>query len=133
MFKRILLALFIGTLIPVPQTVVPAWNALVVDESGKPQADADVRQVWRQYSLESTTHHETLRTGADGMVHFPRRVLWRPPIVNIYGIIRNRVMNGDNANFGPVAYLVASYGNEQSFGDRCENCRLVLHAMRDVR
>ncbi|MGH9558905.1 MAG: hypothetical protein ACRD30_06650 [Bryobacteraceae bacterium] len=130
MHKRILLAILVGLLIPLPQTVVPAWTAQVVDESGAPQPGATVREVWRQYSLESASYHDQRNTDAKGMVSFPRRSLWRPAIVNLIGIVRNRMKDGNRALYGPVAYLVASRGNAQSFTDRCGNCKMVLHAMR---
>lgn len=135
MHKRILLAILVGLLIPIPQTVVPPWTAQVVTESGAPQPGATVREVWQQYSLESGSHHEERETDAKGIVSFPRRTMWRPALANLIGILRNRTRDGPNALFGPVAYLVASQGNAQSFADHCENCtepnprRMVLHTM----
>jgi hypothetical protein len=120
--------LLLAFLIPVPQTAVSPWTAQIVDESGAPQSNLPVREVWQHYSLESERHQETLTTDARGMVSFPRRILWRPYIVNIVHAVRRE------PNSGSAAFLLAERPGQQGFADYCLNCaepaprRIVLHA-----
>jgi hypothetical protein len=116
-----------SVLIPLPQTVVPAWTAVIVDEAGAPQAGVTVREAWEHYSLEKQSHQQEVRTDANGSVSFPRRILWRPYAVNLVQKIRK------TAYSGPVAYLLAVREGAQGFADYCMKCpeptrlRIVLH------
>jgi len=120
MRKRIGIAVLLATAIPIPQTTVPAWTALVVDESGAPQPNISVREVWQDYTLESAPHNDALITGATGRITFPKRVLWRPLILNALGTIRNKL-------HGSAHYLDISTDRVQSFTDLCCSSRMILH------
>ena len=130
------LVVLAGFLIPFPQTVAPPWTARIVDESGAPQPDATVREVWEQYSLETHSHQEELRTDSHGTVSFPRRTLWRPYAANVIGAIRKFRADRKRGDFGPVAYLLATRPDQQGFADYCLTCaepvarRIVMHAIR---
>jgi len=132
--RKILVALITLSVVPIPQTTILAWTAQVVNESGIPQVGVTIREVWQNYTLETTNHEQALTTGENGIVVFPRRVLWRPLLMNASGFIRRAFSAGARASFGPVAYLIASRGGEQSFADHCQGCvepnprRLVLHS-----
>ena len=123
MRRKIALALLLATAIPFPQTTVPAWTAQVIDESGKPQPNVAVREVWQNYTLEHLPHREDRPTDPSGQVIFPRRILWRPLIANAFGTLRNPL-------HGPVAYLEVPGPRVQSLSDRCCTSRLILHAIR---
>lgn len=125
MRRKIALALVVSTLIPVPQTTVSAWTAQVVDESGSPQRNLPVDEVWQNYSLEQTIHRESRSTDAAGRVNFPRRFLWRPLILNVVGTFRNR-------QHGSAAYLDVSANQAQSFTDLCCNSRMILHPISSI-
>jgi hypothetical protein len=120
MRTRIGIAVLLATIIPVPQTTVPAWTALVVGESGAPQSNITVHEVWQDYTLENAPHNDALVTSATGVVTFPKRVLWRPLILNAVGIIRNKL-------HGSAHYLDISADRVQSFTDLCCNSRMILH------
>ena len=122
MRRRIAIAIVVASAIPLPQTTTPPWTAQVVDESGKPQPAVAVRQVWQNYTLESAPHNDARATDSAGQVTFPRRLLWRPLIVNAVGTIRNKLR-------GPVAYLEISGDRFQSLSDQCCASRLILHPL----
>jgi hypothetical protein len=128
--RKILLALVILSAVPFPQTTVPAWTAQVVNESGTPQPNVAVHEAWQNYTLEQTPHNEDLFTNATGQVTFPRRFLWRPLIANAIGTLRNRMKDGNKANFGPAAFISAAQGNAQAFSDRCCAAHLILRPIR---
>jgi len=130
MRKRIAIAILAALVVPIPQTTVPAWTAQVTNESGLPQPNVAVHQAWQNYSLEPTPHNQDLTTNATGQVTFPRRVLWRPLIANAIGALRNRMKDGNKANYGPAAFISAAQGNAQAFSDRCCAARLTLRPIR---
>jgi hypothetical protein len=119
MRRNIGLGILIAAAIPFPQTTTAAWTAEVVAESGVPQANITVHEIWQNYTLERGPHYDQRITDVSGRVTFPRRVLWRPLAVNAWGTMRN-------ALHGPVAYLDVSEANSQSFVDKCFNSRMVL-------
>jgi hypothetical protein len=112
--KLFILLLLVAILIyPFETTVVPPQNVLVVTQDGRPVFEARVRQIWQNYSVESTGHEEDLSTDSEGRIYFPRRtvrasLLWRAirPVANIAG-------QGVHASFGvhtdmfPLGDLVA--------------------------
>jgi hypothetical protein len=124
--RKIAVAILIAVAIPIPQTTTAPWTAQVVDESGKPQPAVTVRQVWQNYTLESAPHNDTRATDSSGQVIFPRRILWRPLVLNAVGTIRNRL-------HGPVAYLEISADRFQSLSDHCCTSRLILHPPPEPR
>jgi hypothetical protein len=65
-------------LIPFPTTVVPEWKITVVDTTGKPFANWEVRQYWQHYSLEREGHRKDKLTDGNGYVVFPERRIWSP-------------------------------------------------------
>jgi hypothetical protein len=76
--QALLSALIILFLVPYPTTVVPEWRVRVVDEVGRPYAEMEVSQGWKNYSLEleDGENMETGRTDGDGYVTFPKRTFW---------------------------------------------------------
>lgn len=60
-------------LFPVEQTVAPRWFITVVDEKGARLSGLEVRETWRQRSIEPKAHEEIRKTDATGVVTFPRR------------------------------------------------------------
>ncbi len=65
-------------LVPFPTTVVPEWKITVLDQTGKPFANWEVREYWQHYSLESDGHQDNRLTDENGYVVFPERTIWSP-------------------------------------------------------
>lgn len=59
------------TLIPVPYLAAPQWSIHVVNEKGQPIEAMTVRLTWENYSVETTSHEQDLRTDRNGDVIFP--------------------------------------------------------------
>ncbi len=96
----VLLVLAVAFCFPFDTTVVPPRTVLVVTEDWRPIQGVRVRQIWQNYSIESSGHEEDIPTNENGRVSFPRRtvrasLLWRlfRPIVNI-------LTQGVHAGFG---------------------------------
>jgi hypothetical protein len=102
-----LLSMILASIYPVETTVVPAWTLNVVNEDGNIVAGALVREHWKHYSIESTSHEQDLRTDQDGQVTFPARTIRASLLSRILGPIVNRFTEGVHAGVGPHAYVVA--------------------------
>ena len=64
-----------ASLYPARSTVCPAWTIRIVDTAGNPLRGAFVRQVWKDYSVESASHEQDARTDENGYVSFPERTI----------------------------------------------------------
>ena len=65
-----LIGAIVASLYPSTSIVCPAWTIQVVDTAGNPLRGAFVRQVWKDYSVESASH-EDAHTDENGHVSFP--------------------------------------------------------------
>src|SRR5437899_3620988 len=70
-----LIGAVVASLYPSTSTVCPAWTIQVVDTAGNPLRGAFVRQVWRDYSVESARHEQDTHTDENGDVSFPERTI----------------------------------------------------------
>jgi len=68
--------------------------------------DINVRESYQNHSAETTSHELTLTSGADGLVHFPSKTLWRPLLLRLPVIVMSS-LGGVHASFGPHAYVFA--------------------------
>ena len=92
--------------IPAESVVVPAWSVQVVDKDSRPVEGINVRQVWQDYSVESTSHEEMLVTPPDGRVSFPERKISTPRIMRVLGPVKNALATGVHAGFGNSCWLI---------------------------
>src|SRR5438309_10751676 len=69
----------VASLYPSTSTVCPAWTIQVVDTAGSPLRGAFVRQVWKDYSVDSARHQQDVHTDENGHVSFPERTLQPSP------------------------------------------------------
>src|SRR5947208_14196091 len=60
----------VASLYPATSIVCPAWTIQVVDTAGNPLRGAFVRQVWKDYSVESASHEQDTQTDGDHHVSF---------------------------------------------------------------
>jgi len=97
------------SLYPSRSTVCPAWTIRIVDTAGNPLRGAFVRQVWKDYSVESTSHEQDAYTDEDGFVSFPERTVTSSWLARTFGVITNTVSLGVHASYGPSAH-VRAYG-----------------------
>jgi hypothetical protein len=82
--KRIRFALFLIAAIflvvmfcPYPSTTAPAWRVVVIDQSGMPVSDIDIREVWQYLDVDIAPWDDSSRvTDSQGGAQFPRRVTW---------------------------------------------------------
>jgi len=98
------------SLYPSRSTVCPAWTIRIVDTAGNPLSGAFVRQVWKDYSVESASHEQDTHTDENGYVSFPERTVRSSWLARTFGVISNSVSLGAHASYGPSAYVLA-YGH----------------------
>src|SRR2546422_7413211 len=61
------------SLYPSRSIVCPARTIRIVDTAGNPLSGAFVRQVWKDYSVESASHEQDAYSDEKGFVSFPER------------------------------------------------------------
>ena len=98
------------SLYPARSTVSPAWTIRIVDTAGNPLSGAFVRQVWKDYSVESASHEQDAHTDENGHVSFPERTIRSSWLARTFGVISNTASFGVHASYGPSAYVLA-YGH----------------------
>ena len=104
----LLLVLAVVLLYPFESMVAPARNVLVITEDSRAVQGAKVRQIWQNYSIETTGHEEDSFTGEDGRVSFPRRTIRATLLWRGYRVLANVLTQGVHASFGPrsdILYL----------------------------
>ena len=106
-----LIGAVVASLYPATSTVCPAWTIQVVDTAGNPLRGAFVRQVWKDYSVESASHEQDTHTDENGYVSFPERTIRSSWLARTFGVISQTVSLGVHASYGPSA-LVLAYGHE---------------------
>src|SRR5256885_9248129 len=99
----------VASLYPSTSTVCPAWTIQVVDTAGNPLRGAFVRQVWKDYSVESASHEQDTHTDENGHVSFPERTIRSSWLARTVGVISNTVSLNVHASYGPSAHVLA-YG-----------------------
>ena len=99
----------VASLYPSTSTVCPAWTIQVVDTAGSPLRGAFVRQVWKDYSVESASHQQDPHTDENGHVSFPERTIRSSWLARTVGVISNTVSLNVHASYGPSAHVLA-YG-----------------------
>ena len=102
--KRIIVVLLsVGVLValyPFKKTLVPSQQVLVTTKDMHPIRGALVRQIWQDYSLESSGHEEDLPTNAQGRVTFPARTIRAPLLWRLLGPVTSIAGQGVHASFG---------------------------------
>ena len=92
---------------PLETTVLPSWSLKVVDEQGIGVEGAFVREIWQNYSTETMAHQDDLVSDINGDVVFPRRTTKARILLRVLGPLRNVLLSGVHASFGPDAYVMA--------------------------
>src|SRR6266699_1697070 len=105
-----LIGAVVASLYPSTSTVCPAWTIQVVDTAGNPLRGAFVRQVWKDYSVESASHEQDAHTDENGHVSFPERTIKSSWLARTFGVISNSASLGVLASYGPSAQVLA-YGH----------------------
>lgn len=100
--KWLILGFVIAVLMlyPFKKTLVPAQQVLVTTKDMHPISHALVRQIWQDYSLESSGHEEDLPTDAHGRVTFPVRTIRAPLVCRLLGPLASIAGQGIHASFG---------------------------------
>ena len=97
---------------PTATVQCPMWEVQVVNESGQPIEGMTVRLSYMNYSAESKSHEEDLRTNASGYVLFHQKSLRAPRIRRALATVSSAT-GGVHASFGPHAWV-------WTFGDGLE-------------
>lgn len=100
--------------------VVPEWEIVVVDSSGRPVEGAEVAQAWHHDTLETLLfsvlfdwyQRETKTTNREGIVSFEQRVLWGNGLMERAGEQFNRLLFGAHGGGGPSSSVIAWKGCE---------------------
>jgi hypothetical protein len=101
----LLIAFIIAGFIPFETSVVPLWKIKVVDSSGNPLGGIGVRQVWQDYSTESSSHEQDLITDSNGYVIFPARSVKAGLLRRlVYPIIN--LLSGAHASWGASSWVI---------------------------
>ena len=87
-------------LYPFKKTLVPTQQVLLTTKDMHPINNGLVRQIWQDYSLESSGHEEDLPTDAHGRVTFPERTIRAPLLWRLLGPVGSVVGQGIHASFG---------------------------------
>ena len=109
---------------PLKAVTAPEKAMTFVDRKGHPFQDLPVRQVWKNYSAESSSHEETRLTNSNGVVRFPERFAESPAIARFMQPVGNLLLTGVHASFGSSSYLIplcdvmeAPTGTESALGN----------------
>ena len=106
-----LLVLLFVLLFPFKTTIVPDWSLKVVDEEGAAVGDINVTEHWQHYLLESSSHEEVQRAGANGLVSFPARSIRASLLGRGWATISRIREDGWKARRMPAASIVV-WGNK---------------------
>jgi hypothetical protein len=100
--KWLILGFVIAVLMlyPFKKTLVPEQRVLVTTKDMHPISHALVRQIWQDYSLESSGHEEDLPTDTHGRVTFPARTIRAPLVWRFLGPLGSIAGQGIHASFG---------------------------------
>lgn len=96
----ILVLLSIVLLYPFKTTLVLEQRVLVVTRDMHPISNILVRQIWKDYSLETRGHEEDLPTDVNGRITFPTRTIRASLLMRIFGPLRSVLGQGVHASFG---------------------------------
>ena len=66
-----------------------------------------MRQVWKDYSVESASHEQDAHTDENGYVSFPERTVRSSWLARAFGVISQTVWLGVHASYGPSAQVLA--------------------------
>src|SRR5438034_6853936 len=88
------------SLYPARSTVSPAWTIRIVDTAGNPLSGAFVRQVWKDYSVESASHEQDAHTDENGHVSFPERTIRSSWLARTFGVISQTVSRSEERRVG---------------------------------
>ena len=100
--------------------VVPEWEIVVVDLSGRPVEGAEVDQAWHHDTLETLLfsvffdlfQREAKTTNREGIVSFEQRVFWGNRLMERAGEQFNRLLFGAHEDGGPSSSVIAWKGCE---------------------
>lgn len=106
-----LLLLLLVLVYPFKTTIVPEWDLKVVDEKGAPARDVNITEHWQHYLLESSSHEDVRRAGADGSVSFPARSIRASLIRRAWATLSRIKQDGWHAKRMPAASIVV-WGNK---------------------
>src|SRR5256885_5734930 len=96
----------VASLYPATSIVCPAWTIQIVDTAGNPLRGAFVRQVWKDYSVESASHEQDAHTDENGYVSFPERTVRSSWLARTFGVISQTVWLGVHASHGPPPHVL---------------------------
>src|SRR2546422_9370627 len=82
------------SLYPSRSIVCPARTIRIVDTAGNPLSGAFVRQVWKDYSVESASHEQDAYSDENGFVSFPERTVTSSWLARRFGVISNTLALG---------------------------------------
>jgi hypothetical protein len=107
--NRIIAALVVALLIPIPYLASPMWQVSVVDESGAPIEGMTVRRVYQNYSTEAANHEDNQTTDKHGHAVFAAK--WSSATIARRCVFTGlSALAGVHAGFGRHAYVFA-FGN----------------------
>lgn len=116
-------ALIVVGSIPYETIVIPPWTLRVIDDTGTPYSHKQVRQTWKDYTLEADAadNLEDRWTDAEGYVSFPQRSL-RASLIKrgartFFNVIKLGAhgsvgINGSIAATGPQGYKRLEYDSK---------------------
>lgn len=103
--------MFVFLVFQFESVTVPALSIKVISENDTPVEGAWVKEVWKDYSIESEDNEEVKYTNREGIAVFPKRVVRKPILLVAARVTFNVIRLWNHASFGPYG-LVLSHDGE---------------------
>ena len=103
-----ILAMTLILLFPARSKVVPNWTVRVIDQSGRPVAQAVVRQQWKYEPFERERHEASDMTRENGVVSFPTRYLRMSLAERAFAFAAEFLRGDPHADWGRNAQIIAT-------------------------
>ena len=92
---------------------VPSWSVRLIDEENNPVENANVDQVWKDFSLEFWRFEEHVnyenRSDSNGIVIFPARYIRISAMQFLAAKARDVIVTlNPHASFGPHSYILCA-------------------------
>lgn len=104
-WKYIFLTVFILALIPFPTELVPESRFQIVDASHQPLPNIATEQEWKSYTFFNVGGFEERCTDSDGVVVYPRRMLWASAFSRVTFPVLAQIGTIIHGSAGTISYF----------------------------
>lgn len=104
-WKYIILTVFLLALIPFPTELVPETKFRIVDAKNQPLTFVATEQEWKSYTFFNVGGFEERCTDSNGIVVYPRRMLWASAFSRVIFPILAQVGTIIHGSSGTISYF----------------------------